>query len=58
MASVIDFYFDFSSPYSYIASEEIETLTDRTGNELRWRPLRAPQGIGRSSADRGLWSES
>ena len=39
MASVIDFYFDFSSPYSYIASEEIEALTDRTGSELRWRPL-------------------
>jgi 2-hydroxychromene-2-carboxylate isomerase len=39
MASAIDFYFDFSSPYSYIASEEIEALTDRTGNELRWRPL-------------------
>ena len=39
MASAIDFYFDFSSPYSYIASEEIEALTERTGSDLRWRPL-------------------
>src|SRR5262247_3489208 len=39
MASPIDFHFDFSSPYSYIASEEIEALAERIGSELRWRPL-------------------
>ncbi len=39
MSSAIDFYFDFSSPYSYIASEEIEALAERHGRELQWRPM-------------------
>jgi 2-hydroxychromene-2-carboxylate isomerase len=39
VSSAIDFYFDFSSPYAYIASEEIEALAERHGAELRWRPL-------------------
>ncbi|MCU0769099.1 MAG: 2-hydroxychromene-2-carboxylate isomerase [Burkholderiaceae bacterium] len=39
MAAPIDFYFDFSSPYSYIASEEIEAIAERHGRELNWRPL-------------------
>jgi 2-hydroxychromene-2-carboxylate isomerase len=39
MAAAIDFYFDFSSPYSYIASEEIEALAERHGREVHWRPI-------------------
>jgi 2-hydroxychromene-2-carboxylate isomerase len=39
MAAPIDFYFDFSSPYSYIASEEIEAIAERHGRALNWRPL-------------------
>ena len=39
MASAIDFYFDFSSPYSYVASEEIEALAERHGLEICWRPI-------------------
>jgi 2-hydroxychromene-2-carboxylate isomerase len=39
MASAIEFYFDFSSPYSYIASEQIESLAARTGRALHWRPI-------------------
>jgi len=38
MASAIEFYFDFSSPYTYIASEEIEALAERHGREVQWRP--------------------
>ena len=38
MSSPIEFYFDFSSPYSYLASEEIEALAERSGRELQWRP--------------------
>lgn len=38
MASALEFYFDFSSPYAYIASEEIEALAERHGRELQWRP--------------------
>ncbi len=39
MASAIEFYFDFSSPYSYIASEQIESLAARTARALQWRPI-------------------
>jgi 2-hydroxychromene-2-carboxylate isomerase len=35
----IDFWFDFSSPYSYIASEWIEALAARHGRVLRWHAL-------------------
>lgn len=32
----IDFYFDFSSPYSYIASEWVEALAARHARTVRW----------------------
>ena len=35
-ARTIDFYFDFSSPYSYIASEWIEALAARHGRTVNW----------------------
>lgn len=35
----IDFYFDFSSPYSYIASEWIGALGARHGRPVRWRAI-------------------
>ena len=35
----LDFYFDFSSPYSYIASEWIEALAARHGRTVRWRAI-------------------
>ena len=35
----IDFYFDFSSPYSYLLSEKIDDLTARFGRSVRWRPI-------------------
>jgi 2-hydroxychromene-2-carboxylate isomerase len=37
--TAIEFYFDFSSPYSYIASEQIEALAARTARPLQWRPI-------------------
>jgi 2-hydroxychromene-2-carboxylate isomerase len=36
MKTPIDFYFDFSSPYSYIASEWVEALAARHGRTVRW----------------------
>ena len=39
MAEPIDFYFDFSSPYSYLASEGIDALAERFGRSVRWRPI-------------------
>ena len=35
----IAFYFDFSSPYSYIASEWIEALAARHGRSVDWRAI-------------------
>ena len=35
----IDFYFEFSSPYGYIASQLAEDFEKRVGRELRWRPF-------------------
>ncbi|HEV7913099.1 MAG TPA: 2-hydroxychromene-2-carboxylate isomerase [Albitalea sp.] len=38
-AAAIDFYFDFSSPYSYIASEWIEALAARHGRTVHWKAI-------------------
>ena len=39
MAKTLEFFFDYASPYSYLASEQVEALAKRTGAELRWRPF-------------------
>src|SRR6267154_1977279 len=39
MAAPIEFYFDFSSPYSYLASEQIEPLGARYGRVVDYRPV-------------------
>jgi 2-hydroxychromene-2-carboxylate isomerase len=38
-AAPVDFYFEFSSPYGYIAAELAEEFARRVGRELRWRPI-------------------
>ena len=38
-SSPIAFYFDFSSPYSYIASEWIEALAARHGRTVDWHAM-------------------
>jgi len=39
LPNAIDFYFDFSSPYSYIASEWIEALAARHGRTVSWKAV-------------------
>lgn len=39
MAHPIDFYFDFSSPFGYMASTRIDELASRYGREVIWRPI-------------------
>ena len=39
MAAPIDFYFDFSSPYGYLAAEKIDALAGKHGRTVRWRPM-------------------
>lgn len=36
---MLDFYFDYLSPYAYLASLQIEELCQRHGVELRMRPV-------------------
>jgi 2-hydroxychromene-2-carboxylate isomerase len=39
MATPIDFYFDFSSPYGYIASSSIDDIAAKYAREVVWRPI-------------------
>ena len=39
MAEALQFHFDFSSPYGYLASERIEALAARHRRAVEWRPL-------------------
>ncbi|WP_281019831.1 MULTISPECIES: 2-hydroxychromene-2-carboxylate isomerase [unclassified Minwuia] len=39
MAKEIEFWFDFSSPYAYLASERIENLAAKHGRSVAWRPF-------------------
>ena len=39
MPAPIEFYFDFSSPYGYLASEKIEALAARHGRTVNWHPI-------------------
>jgi 2-hydroxychromene-2-carboxylate isomerase len=38
-AAPIDFYFEFSSPYGYIASQIVEDFERRVGRAVKWRPM-------------------
>ncbi|MBA3033922.1 MAG: 2-hydroxychromene-2-carboxylate isomerase [Gammaproteobacteria bacterium] len=35
----IEFYFDFTSPYSYLASEKIDAIAEKYGRQVQWRPV-------------------
>lgn len=39
MSEKVEFYYDFSSPYSYLASAKIEGICDRYRAELDWKPF-------------------
>ncbi len=39
MAAAIDFYFDFSSPYGYLAATKVDALAARHGRTVAWRPM-------------------
>jgi len=69
---VLEFFYDFTSPYSYLASTRVEALAARTGASLHWRPFllggvlkatgnRAPIEVGPKGAhmlvDLGRWAE-
>lgn len=39
MNTAIEYWFDFVSPYAYIASQSIEALAAKYGREVDWRPM-------------------
>jgi 2-hydroxychromene-2-carboxylate isomerase len=39
MTDPIDFYFDFYSPYGYLASRRIDEIAAKHGREVNWRPF-------------------
>ncbi len=39
MSNTIDFYFDFSSPYGYLASTRIEAIAERYDRSVTWHPI-------------------
>ena len=39
MSDSLDFYFDFSSPYGYLASVRIDRIAAKHGRAVTWRPM-------------------
>lgn len=39
MAEPIDFYFDFGSPYGYLASLRVDDVAAKHGRSVTWRPM-------------------
>ena len=39
MSKKVEFYYDFSSPYTYVASTRIEKICEDTDVELEWKPF-------------------
>ena len=39
MSDPIEFYFDFSSPYAYLAAAEIDTLAAKHHRSVTWKPM-------------------
>ena len=54
MSDALDFWFDFHSPWSYLAAEAIEALAARRGRGVRWRPLHLPRLIEAIGGRRSL----
>ena len=39
MPEPIDFYFEFASPYGYLASTQIDAVAERHGRAVAWHPI-------------------
>lgn len=39
MLTMLDFYFDFASPYSYVGAMRVEALCNNAKLPMRWRPF-------------------
>lgn len=43
MAKTVNFYFEFASPYSYLASIDIDERVERAGGHVEWSPIDLPR---------------
>lgn len=50
MPAPIDFYFDFGSPYGYVASTQIDSIAAKHGRRVRWRPFLIGVAMQRTGA--------
>ena len=39
MPQEVDFFFDFISPYTYLADSQLAALKEKTGARIRYRPM-------------------
>lgn len=39
MSQEVEFFFDFGSPYTYLAVTQLGRLTEKTGAEIKWKPF-------------------
>lgn len=39
MPKMATFYYDLSSPYSYLTATQLESLSEKTGATIQWRPV-------------------
>jgi 2-hydroxychromene-2-carboxylate isomerase len=39
MPDTLEFFFDISSPYSYLAATQIDEMVQRTGADVAWKPF-------------------
>lgn len=51
---MIEFFYDIGSPYSYLASERIEALAERTNTQVWWRPFLLSGVFREVGADLGV----
>lgn len=52
MAKTLEFYFDLISPYSYLASTQLEAVAARTGGSVTWVPVYLP-GVFKATGNAG-----
>ena len=48
MPAPIDFYFEFASPYAYLAADRLEALAAAHGRAVTWRPIMLGAAFKRS----------
>lgn len=52
--SSLDFWYDFYSPFAYLAATRVGAIAERHGIALRWRPLHLPKLIAAIGGRRPL----